>query len=160
MTDHVLPALTPELTERICAFIRSGGFPHVAAAAVGVAPGVFSEWLANGRRRDGSADCRHLASEVMQAAAQARLRLEMAVYKNEPVVWLTRGPGREKRGVPGWSLPPAGTREEIEARPIQTDSEFMGLMSVVVRALAAYPEAREAVCAAVRCGTDAEGSGV
>ena len=43
--------LTPELQGRIVAFVRAGGYPHVAAEAAGVPRHVFERWLKRGGRR-------------------------------------------------------------------------------------------------------------
>ena len=42
--------LTPALQEKIVAYIRAGGFPHVAAEAAGLPRRVFERWLERGQR--------------------------------------------------------------------------------------------------------------
>jgi hypothetical protein len=41
--------------------------------------------------------------QVRQAKAQAQILAEIEVRVNAPRFWLTRGPGREPPGSPGWS---------------------------------------------------------
>jgi len=83
--------------------------------------------------------------------AQARLLAEAHAYKNHARDWLEHGPGREKRGDPGWT----GV-----ARPIENDApaapnvfelpEFMDVCRRLLEALAPYPEARARAAAALQ----------
>ena len=91
---------------RTTAFIRAGGFPHVAAEAAGIPADVFDAWLARGARkvrRDSNPLYRHLRDEVRTAKAQARLKAEMAVLEDNPAKWLQQGPGKEKPEQEGWT---------------------------------------------------------
>ena len=67
------PLLTAAVETTILAYVRAGGFAHVAAEA------------------------------VRQAEAQARLSAEVAALKGKPVDWLKAGPGKETAAKPGWS---------------------------------------------------------
>ncbi len=59
--------LTPALQEQIVAYIRAGGFPHVAAEAAGLPRRVFKRWLERGQRSDAPPDYRAFALAVMEA---------------------------------------------------------------------------------------------
>jgi hypothetical protein len=134
----------------ILASIRGGGFPHVAAAAYGVPPERFLRWLRRGRRRGGSAKHRRLYLEVVEAAARARLKAEMAIFNEDARFWLRHGLGRESPAAPGWTTPTRpiflsdGTRADFLAAP-----EFQILLTDLLRALADHPEARSAAAAAL-----------
>ena len=88
-------APTPELQQQICAFIRAGGFPRVAAEAAGVRATDFARWLRRGRRKQAPAVYRAFADAVAQAMAQARLAAELQVFEKRPLDWLKCGPGKE-----------------------------------------------------------------
>src|SRR2546421_628308 len=102
------PSPTPELQQRICAFIRAGGFPRVAAEAAGVPAGVFERWLRRGKRRR-APDCyRAFAEAVAQARAQARLAAELQVFEKRPLdppYHRTPSPGPWSRTSPGRAAP-------------------------------------------------------
>jgi hypothetical protein len=103
---HSSPPLTPELQGHIVAFVRAGGFPHVAAEAAGVPQHVFESWLKRGGQRQERQPYRGFADAVRAAAAQARLRAEVAVFDKRPLDWLKCGPGKELARRPGWSAAP------------------------------------------------------
>ena len=42
------PLLTPAVEKIILAYVRAGGFPHVAAEAAGVPRDLFDEWMRKG----------------------------------------------------------------------------------------------------------------
>src|SRR6186997_510227 len=101
--------LTPALTATIAAYIRAGGYPHVACEAAGIPRAVFDDWLRLGNpvgRKKGWRPHQlytPLWLAVMEAKAQARLTAEMAALKEEPVSWLKSGPGKDQPNNPGWS---------------------------------------------------------
>jgi len=61
--------LTAEVQQAIVAYVRAGGYPHVAAEAAGVPGRVFERWLR--RAAEGDERFRALAEAVRQARAQA-----------------------------------------------------------------------------------------
>ncbi len=134
---------TADVRQQIAAFIRAGGFPHVAAEAAGVPRRVFERWLKRGRARGAGALHRAFYESVFQAGAQARLGAEIAVLTDKPMDWLRQGPGREAPNRPGWTSPvrPAapgkGGRGSRLAEP-----EVQALLASMTRLLAPYPEAR------------------
>ena len=95
--------LKPEVARQIVGFIRGGAYPMVAAEASGVPRAIFKAWLKRGENPRAGRAYREFAREVQQAAAQARLIQERAVYEKEPRFWLSHGPGRESQDFPGWS---------------------------------------------------------
>jgi hypothetical protein len=141
--------LTPALGQQICAYIRAGGYPAVAAEAAGIPVPVFRRWLARGMKQGARQPYRSFAEAVRQAQAQARLGAEMAGHKKDGLTWLKCGPGREAGSAPGWTQPlraaPAEQREEdVLRRP-----EVARLIKVLLDALTPHPEARAAAAAAL-----------
>src|SRR5262245_7007642 len=146
--------VTPALTIRgcICAYIRTGAFPHVAAEAAGLHADTFENWMEQGRADpDGSFGSFYTA--VSAANAHARLRAEQAVFKDKPELWLRTGPGRDAER-PGWSSPPRPivrtTRTQIN---ILESPEWMALLARILAALAPFPDARAAAAAALADST-------
>jgi hypothetical protein len=92
-----------EQRTRILAGIRSGGFPHVAAEAFGLAGPDYERFLQGAEHPAASESVRSFAREAREAHAQARLRAEIAVFEDDPKVWLEHGPGRETPHRAGWA---------------------------------------------------------
>jgi hypothetical protein len=139
--DRPLP--TPELQQSICAFIRAGGFPRVAAEAAGVPAAVFERWLRRGKRRR-APDCyRAFAEAVAQARAQARLAAELQAFEKRPLDWLKCGPGRETAADPGWaSAPKPVSRGGADADTPSLPPEVLAVFQRLLEVLAPFPEAR------------------
>jgi hypothetical protein len=93
--------LTLEVEARIVDAIRQGAFDHVAAAAVGINPSTFYDWLKRGEA--GDEPFAEFSKKVMEARAAARQDAENRVHQKEPFNWLRYGPGRERPGEPGWT---------------------------------------------------------
>lgn len=89
--------LTDEIQEKIVAYIRAGAFDWVAARAAGIAQSTFYLWMKGDTPRRAQ-----FRDAVEEARAQARLAAEVEVRKRNPEFWLSRGPGRERPGQPGW----------------------------------------------------------
>jgi hypothetical protein len=140
------PTLTSELSRRIVAGIRAGGFPHVAASAQYVHARLFERWLRLGRRKNAEEPYRTFARDVDAAQAHARLRAEMSILEKDARTWLKHGPGRDVPGKPGWASlarpsPSAGDRgAELLSSP-----EMLQLLANMRAALAPFPEALAAV---------------
>lgn len=138
------PVLTPAIEQAILAYVRAGGFPEVAAEAAGVSRADLERWLKQGDNPRGSKRYRAFAEAVRQAVAQARLGAEVAARNHRPLDWLRSGPGRETPETTGWT----GT---VRPRPgradaaLLTDPQVRALLTALMDALAAYPEARAAV---------------
>ena len=94
--------LSPEVHQRIVAFIRAGSYAWVAAEAAGVSKTTFHRWLQRGAE-EARGRYREFADDVRQAQAQARVAAETEVRRTNPVSWLRYGPGRERPGEPGWT---------------------------------------------------------
>jgi hypothetical protein len=127
--------LTPALQQEILAYVRTGGYPHVAAEAAGVPRHVFERWLTRGA----------FARVVRQAHAQARLRAELAILADKPLDWLKAGPGKETADGPGWTNPAKPRAADDEGREAQLLAEVLDLFQRCVQLLAPFPEARAAV---------------
>jgi hypothetical protein len=143
------PKLTPEIQQAIVAYVRAGGFPHVAAEAAGVPAETFAHWLELGERPRAAAKYRQLADAVRQAVAQARLSAEMETRSGTPLDWLRGGPGRPSPEGDGWTGParaaPATTSEATLQSP-----EVQKLVAALLDALGSHPEARAAVAVALQ----------
>lgn len=94
--------LTPEVHERIVAYIRAGSYAWVAAEAAGVSKTTFYRWVQRGEQEH-SGPYRAFADEVRQAQAQARVGAEIEVRRDSPQTWLRYGPGRDRPDAPGWT---------------------------------------------------------
>ena len=142
------PHLTSDLQNSIVAYIRAGGFPHVAAEAAGVRREVFERWLHQGRGPEARSRYRAFFEAVLQARAQARLGAETAVLGDKPLDWLRSGPGRETAESAGWTgtVRPTGAATG-RGGPVLAQEEVQALIATVLRLLEPYPEARAVVAA-------------
>ncbi len=137
------PPPTPAVEQQIVAFIRAGGFPEVAAEAAGVPRPTYRRWVRAGRAANGDAACRHFAHAVMQAAAQARLRAELATHENKPLDWLRYGPGKQTARNPGWTGPMRVTPPKNRADVNTLDSAAArAAIDDVLTAMESYPALR------------------
>jgi hypothetical protein len=134
---------TPAVERQIVAFIRAGGYPHVAAEAAGVPRRTFERWLRRGRRRHCDPAYRSLAAAVMQASAQARLNAEVATRDGKPLDWLRYGPGKESAPNVGWTAPvraaaskPGGSANALD------EPETRARIFLVLESLVSHPELR------------------
>src|SRR5689334_12924346 len=143
--------LTPEVQQQVCALIRAGGFPDSSAEAVGIPAEVFRRWLRYGQSRRPNPLYRNFLLAVRQAQGHARVLAEHAAHDDRPLDWLKNGPGKETARLPGWTSPvkPATLpRKEggLSARRAQE------LITVLLRALVPFPEARVALAETLREG--------
>jgi hypothetical protein len=142
--------LTIEVQSEICAFIRAGGFPHVAAEAAGIPKDVFESWLARGRKRGKRNAYHDFADAIRQAVAQARLAAEIKAFQDDPVTWLKQGPGKETADSPGWTTTVKPIiREGNQTINVLLSPEMQGVFAAILQVLAPYPEARAAVAQAL-----------
>lgn len=143
--------LTQALEHQICSYLRSGGFPWVAAAAAGIPLDVFEAWLRSGSA-DGARDpYRQFVRAIAQAIAQARLRAEVSVFQDHPRDWLRYGPGKETDEAPGWSAAPRQRSRPRASRSSPLEQpEVLALARAMLEALTPYPEAREKAADAFR----------
>jgi hypothetical protein len=154
--------LTPQVQERICSFIRAGGFAHVAAEAAGVPRAVFDDWLERGQPHPGRRApklYRDFCRAVRQAQAEARLAAELKLLEKNPLQWLKCGPGRETATAAGWTAPVkplfAGAERAVNALLLP---EVQEVLAAMLEALAPFPEARAALAPFVAAGpADADG---
>jgi hypothetical protein len=152
------PRLTPELENNILAAIRAGGFADVAAAAFGVSRPLFHKWLRWGKHaKNGMYQA--FAHKVAQAQATARLSAEMQAHQKDPRMWLRAGPGRETTDSQGWTTfvrPQARQRPNVD--PF-TAPAFVAFLATLRATLTPYPEALEAVVAAIDKARPTPGNG-
>ena len=140
--------LTLALQEKIVAYIRAGGYAHIAAGAAGLPREVFARWLARGERPDAPANYRTFARAIREAEAQGRLQAELNVRKEKPLDWLKAGPGKAGTDNPGWTNPgKAGGTTADKIDPAQVWSEVLHLFGRCAEQLAAFPDARAALSA-------------
>jgi hypothetical protein len=136
---------TPEQTRIIANYIRSGGYPHVAAEAAGIAADVYDFWMQQGQKPTAGTALREFYEAVRAARAQARIKAELEAYKHKPLDWLKSGPGKENADAPGWSAT-VKARQASEHAPLNVleHPELLEVFGALIDALSAYPEARAA----------------
>jgi hypothetical protein len=135
--------LTPALHEQIVAFIRGGGYPHVAAEAAGLPRQVFAHWLRRGQKADAPPNYRAFAQAVMEAHAQARLQAELEAKTDKPLDWLKAGPGKDSADNPGWTN--TGKPHTASAKGPDREQilvELFALVGECVGQLESQPDAR------------------
>jgi hypothetical protein len=139
--------LTPEIESQIVSFIRSGGYPWVAAEGAGIPRQVFVRWMRRGARARSPAPYQRFYQQVIQAQAQARLAAELETRKKDPRYWLTHGPGKENAGAPGWTNPPKAPSIERKKKSEEAllSERFLHMMGPILDALTPFPEARTAI---------------
>jgi hypothetical protein len=134
--------LTPALQHEIVAFVAAGGYPHVAAEAVGIPRRVFAQWLARGERSPATI-YGELARAVCQAHARARLQAEITVREDKPLDWLKCGPGRETADAPGWTSAGRAPTQAVEGpNTDQLCAELFARLGACVDRLDAQPDVR------------------
>jgi hypothetical protein len=139
--------LTPDIQSSICAYIRSGAFPHIAAEAAGVPQEVFDDWLKLGSAaKKSTGKYRRFADAVRAANAQVRLRAESELLDTDPKSWLTQGPGKHRTRRPGWSGTVKPTEEtDDRSANLLADPAMSRLLARLSEVLAPFPDARKAV---------------
>ena len=134
------PRLTSNLRQQILAGIRSGGYPQVAAAAWGVTAALLQSWLERGRGAKAREPYVSFAADVTQAEAQARLRAEVALFGDDPRIWLHHGPGRETSDQPGWSSVVKAAAASASERNALLDPRLMALFADMMTLLEPQPD--------------------
>ena len=149
--------LTPALCTTITAFIRAGGYPHVAAEAAGIPIRVFEKWLRMGASKGARPFYRQFWLAVRQARAQARLFAETKALNDKPTDWLKSGPGREADGAEGWTAPTRSRTGAAESNndPL-ADPSVQKLFHDVQNALRPYPEIQTLVGDKLQATADQE----
>jgi hypothetical protein len=140
------PKLTAEIQRTIVAYIRSGAYPGTAAEAAGIPSEVFRQWMLLGSKRRGPRRFRSFRLAVSEAAAQARVTAELAVFTDDPRTWLTKGPGRETADTPGWSgvVRPVVALTDNRSVNLMADPASSALLTMLLAALSPFPDARRA----------------
>jgi hypothetical protein len=134
------------LEAKITAYIRAGGFAHVAAGAAGVTRELFEEWMHRGEHAKEGDPCLHFRLAVLQAQAQVRLGAEVKALQEKPMDWLKSGPGRDTSEAPGWTAPARAQHGRDDgAADLFRHPELQTLFATLLDVLAPFPEARAAV---------------
>lgn len=143
--------LTPDLQRQVVAYIRAGSYPHVAAEAAGIPAEVFDDWLRKGSLQRAKKHYQQFRAAVLAAQAQARLSAEIAVLRDDPKTWLTKGPGKETPDKPGWSgvVKPLISLTDNRSVNLLSDPTSSALITLLLNALAQFPEARKAAVEAL-----------
>jgi hypothetical protein len=123
--------LTLDVMQTLEEHIREGAFEWVAAEAAGISRRTFYYWMKRGER--GEEPYAYVETRVRQAQAHARLEAEKRVRHDSPLSWLRLGPGRERAGKPGWTLPVQGRFEE--SPDVQGGDEDVAMLAELVEAL-------------------------
>lgn len=121
-------SLTNEIAQTILGYIRAGAFDYIAAEAAGVSDRTFREWIARGEGRSARPSTDKLsafAEDVRRAKAEARLAVEVRVYRENPALWLSRA-ARTKPEREGWteSKQAAGVPGEESTQSKFTDEQI------------------------------------
>lgn len=147
--------LTAAVQRDIVAFVRAGAYPGTAAEAAGVPQEVFRHWMELGAKRRGPKRYRAFRAAVVEAAAQARVTAELAVFQDDPKTWLTKGPGRETADTPGWSgvVRPVVALTDNRSVNLLADPMASALLTMLLAALTPFPEARRAAIEALNNST-------
>ena len=105
---------------------------------------VLERWLKRGRKKNASEPYRSFARNVDQALGQARLRAEMAAYKDDPKNWLKHGPGKERPGKPGWSaLAKSTAGSENKTIALFSNPELLQLIAMLSSSAGEIPRRTE-----------------
>lgn len=142
--------LTEQIQNDICNFIRSGGFPNIAAEATGIPVETFQKWIKQGRQSKRNCKYRKFYQEVNKSIAIARLTAEIQIKSEKPELWLKSGPGKETEENPGWTTATAPRHNSNNTTiNILTTPEGFQLLGIIRTALANFPQAYETVLAAI-----------
>lgn len=102
--------ITPELTAEVVQLVLTGVDMLTAAIMCGVTRAQFGRWYQLGRREIEAAETADEAPElplspravfylaVVQAKSRCQAMAEIAVYQDNPELWLTKGPARDDWG--------------------------------------------------------------
>jgi hypothetical protein len=114
--------------------LRRGAFDWVAAEAAGINRRSFYRWMK--RAEAGEVVYQRFADQVRRAKAEARLEAEARVLASDPLSWLRMGPGRERRGEPGWTLPAAAMVAGLAGEEEGDDETTLELYAEIAAELA------------------------
>ncbi len=100
---EIANAMKTMRADAICARIAQGAYPWVAAVAEGVQKSVFYAWMDETVKK--GEPYKTFRARINSAMAEARSSAETRIHANNPALWLTKGPGRERMNTTdeGWS---------------------------------------------------------
>ena len=93
--------LTPEMSKKICKYIRSGNFYYTACACVGLNYATFRTWMLKGKEAK-SGRYREFYESVLKAEADCEEELVGQWLKQGPQDWHAVSAFLEKRGYVRW----------------------------------------------------------
>ena len=102
----------------------------MAAEAAGIDRKTFYRWMKRGEQ--GEAPFAELKTQVDRARARTRIGAEHRVRDEHPLAWLRLGPGRERKGRPGWT---EAVEPLSEPEPEELEEEEPGVMEAIAEAL-------------------------
>jgi len=123
--------LTLDVMQTLEEHIREGAFEWVAAEAAGISRRTFYYWMKRGSA--GRSRTRTWRRGCGRRRPHARLEAEKRVRHESPLSWLRLGPGRERAGKPGWTLPVQGRFEE--SPDVQGGDDDAAMLAELVEAL-------------------------
>jgi hypothetical protein len=109
------PKLTPELSQRICEFVRAGTYLVAAAAGCGIHRGTLYRWLERGEQQS-HGRYREFLLAVERAQGEAEVRDTLQIAKAAPTDWKAAAWLLERRAPTRYGKQVQATlREEMES---------------------------------------------
>ena len=138
---------TPEITQKVAAYVSQGAFPTTAAGAAGVDPELHREWMDRGAKPNSRACYHEYRKAVHEAFCKARVLAEIKCYDENPKTWLTKGPGRETELVEGFAreVKKSTITNTHNTVNLLADPATSAILTLLLEALQSFPEARKAV---------------
>ena len=98
--------LTQETYGKLLLLIQHGAYDYQAAQALGIAYHTFWQWMQRGiadKENNRLTAYTKFYQDVSQSSAMARTLKEIEVAHDNPEFWLRSGPGKTRKGMPGWT---------------------------------------------------------
>lgn len=153
-------ALTERRLSLICERIANGVPMTTAAVASGVPRRTFQDWLAKGRHADAEEPYKSMADRIESALAvyhESRVELVQVGAEKDPRMAFQE---LERRFKSDWGDPRVAGGVTVNVGVILESPEWLELRGRLLRALAPFPEALEAVVLELAGGQVVEGSAV
>jgi len=113
----------PDNYKRLLFYITQGAWDYQAAEACGVTKTTYYAWMNRGKKESATGRFRQFYQDVIQARAAVRIKCEITVAAEDPLYWLTKGPGRAAEGEPGWSDTPIASQEPKDLAALQAQGD-------------------------------------
>lgn len=150
------PGITDELTARICVAIVVGASLDGAAAACGVPPSTFWDWLKRGRAEDAIPVYRDFVDQVEQALGRFELEKSSVIDKASRKEW-TAAAWQLERRFPDRYGRRTRVDGQVQVQALVVSQEWVELRDRMLDALQPFPEALAAVVNALRNGGSESG---